>query len=433
MKNVLGVVAMVASVSTGCAAVGASAGDAPGAEHPDLEGQEVSVWADPATAVLVEAAAEAFRADTGGTVDLTIFDEGVSDEDILIHVPAGTGPDIAFVTHRLLDEYIAAGVIESIPQDVWVDDFGPVARDAWSRDGDIYAVPVATSCVALVMRTIFDEPEGEATAGFSPSLSPSVVASASPSEVSSPPIATALAFGPDRMEAAYAVQTTFGGGFDLIFGADYPGVTADIDEFRRFAEFVHADAQTESPTFVPGTTEEDIVAAFVAGEAASVVARPQHLEALREGGIAISVSPVPSIGGEPSVPAVTVLGAVVTSSGRDNGIAEYFVAEYLSQLDSHQSLAEASVIVPAHTGVTITDVAIASYAVIAENGNSAPTSFAAAQAWAVWEDIVIASAQGEVVEESRWTALEELLRVSETNSSAAPDIDVAESPSPTLE
>ena len=120
------------------------------------------VWTDEARASVVEAAAEAFTAETG--VEVTVEQLGIGDikNNAEIAAPAGEGPDVFLGAHEWTGDLASAGVVSPIGLQSREGEFFSVAIDAFTYQGDIYGVPFSTEAVGLFYnKALVSEPPAD--------------------------------------------------------------------------------------------------------------------------------------------------------------------------------------------------------------------------------------------------------------------------------
>ncbi|NIR41124.1 MAG: extracellular solute-binding protein, partial [Actinobacteria bacterium] len=97
--------------------------------------------------------APAFTEATGVDVIVEIVDFGQIRDQVQVAGPAGEGPDIFIGAHDWIGELAANGVIAPIDLGPKTSGFFGVALNAFSYEGELYAVPYATESVALYYNT----------------------------------------------------------------------------------------------------------------------------------------------------------------------------------------------------------------------------------------------------------------------------------------
>ena len=113
------------------------------------EDEKLVVWVDEARAPVVEVAAEAFEAATGTTVEIEarpFFEiRGAATEAI----PAGQGPDLFIDSNEGTGALVEAGLIAPLDLGRRESEFLSVAIDAFSYEGDVYALHFVIEAVGL--------------------------------------------------------------------------------------------------------------------------------------------------------------------------------------------------------------------------------------------------------------------------------------------
>src|SRR5699024_3315935 len=155
-KNIAAGIGVVASLAlltacgSGDAAEPAATQEGEGAQSTDAE---LVIWSDAERAKAIETAATQFEEDTGATV--TVVQKNFEDlrADFLSQVPTGEGPDITVGAHDWLGEFVESGVVDTVDLGERADAFEQVALDAFTYEGQLYALPYAQEAVALIQNT----------------------------------------------------------------------------------------------------------------------------------------------------------------------------------------------------------------------------------------------------------------------------------------
>jgi maltose-binding protein MalE len=115
------------------------------------ESGKLLIWADETRAPVLEQVATAFEDAYGVPVEVQEVGFGDIRGQLATAGPAGEGPDIIIGAHDWLGELIQNGLIEPIVLPAaMVNDFDPVAVDAFGWGEQLFGVPYATECVALI-------------------------------------------------------------------------------------------------------------------------------------------------------------------------------------------------------------------------------------------------------------------------------------------
>ena len=284
------------------------------------------IWADDTRAPIMLKVAEDFTAAYG--VEVIVQEVGFGDirGQLATTGPAGEGPDILIGAHDWLGELILNGLIEPIVlEPSTIEDFNPVAIDAFGWGNLLYGVPYATENVALIRNTDL-VPEVPAT--FEELL---VVAKG----------LTDLEAGkygfliqqPDPYHT-FALHSA-GGGY--IFGKDENGVLdpcdIGLDNEGSIAGAIILDQMVKDGIEVAGAGYGEVTGAFNAGNLGMMIGGPWTLSDIKANGINYGVSAIPPIdGGDPGV-FVGVQGFMISAFSENKVLANLFIKDFLISTD----------------------------------------------------------------------------------------------------
>ena len=292
-------------------------------------GGTLTIWVDETRKPAVEAAAAAFEAETGSTVELVLKNFEDIRADFNAQVPTGEGPDITVGAHDWLGELTANGVVAPIELGDKAADFEPVAVEAFTYDGQVYGLPYAVENIALIRNT--------ALAPTAPTTWDEAVAMG---QAAGTPYPILLQVGetgdPYTM---YPLQTSFGA---PVFAQNADGTyTADLtlggEPGGAFATWLAA--QGAAGTIDTAITYDIAVAAFAAGESPFIIGGPWMLDSFP--GLELAVDPIPSAGGQPAQPFVGVQGFYVNAQSDNALLANDFLVNYMATEDAQLALYEA--------------------------------------------------------------------------------------------
>lgn len=119
-------------------------------EAPAGDGGSITVWVDETRQAAVADAATSFTEETGTQVELVLKNFEDIRTDFLAQVPTGEGPDITVGAHDWLGELTANGVVAPVELGATASDFETTAVEAFTYDGQVYALPYAIENVALI-------------------------------------------------------------------------------------------------------------------------------------------------------------------------------------------------------------------------------------------------------------------------------------------
>lgn len=294
---------------------------------------ELLVWAEKNRAGVIESVGRAFTEATGVEVTVEIYDFGQIEEQVGVAGPAGEGPDLFVGAHEWTGELAANGAIEPIDLGASADDFFEVALQAFSFEGNLYAVPYATEAVALYYNT---DLVPEVPAAFE-DLDAACEAAAVDTCVG-------ISGGGDVGDPYhnYLFVSALGGyifAYDPATGYDPSDVGIDSQGSIAGVQFL-AD-QVEAGV-VASTNYEEARDLFFDGESAFWITGPWELGALGEQDtVNWSVATLPTIGGETQSPFVGAQGVFLSSSSENKMLATTFLLDFIATEETMTALYEA--------------------------------------------------------------------------------------------
>ncbi|QLD10689.1 sugar ABC transporter substrate-binding protein [Microbacterium oleivorans] len=374
---------IVAIAATTVLLAGCSGGSTP-TESGDAgggSGSALVVWTDANRAPAIQAAAEAFTAETGTEIELVEKNFEDIRNDFINQVPTGEGPDITVGAHDFLGAFVAAGVVDTVDLGAAADQIEQVALDAFTYDGQVYGFPYALETIALVQNT--DLVGETAPATWDEMVASAQAAGAERSLVINTAGQTGDAY------TMYGFQTSFGA---PVFVQDESGsYTSEVGMGgaggEAFATWLGAHGEAgsgEISTTIDYDTNNEL---FAAGTAAYTVQGPWAIEALTAEGVNVKVSPIPSAGGETAAPFVGVQGFYVSSESNNALLAQEFLTTYLATDDAQRALYEADPRLPAWKSVAeevASDPIIAGFLASAANGVPQPSIPEMGSVWDLW-------------------------------------------------
>jgi arabinogalactan oligomer / maltooligosaccharide transport system substrate-binding protein len=378
-KMGLGVIALASTavLLAGCAG-GSTAEES---ESTEGTGGELVVWTDENREPAITAAAAAFEEETGTKVTLVQKNFEDMRADFISQVPTGEGPDITIGAHDWLGALVAAGVVNTIDLGDKAESIEPVALEAMTYDGQLYALPYALEAVALVQNT--DLVGEEAPATWDDMVASATAAGAARSIVINTAGQTGDAY------TMYGFQTSFGA---PVFVQDESGsYTSEVGmggaAGEAFATWLGANGSAGTgiiSTTVDYDTNNEL---FASGQAAYTVQGPWAIEALTAEGANIKVNPIPSAGGETAAPFVGVQGFYLSSESKNALLAQDFLVNYLATDDAQQALYDADPRIPAWKTLAeevSSDPNIAGFIASAQNGVPQPSIPEMGSVWDLW-------------------------------------------------
>ncbi|KTS02669.1 sugar ABC transporter substrate-binding protein [Microbacterium testaceum] len=366
------ILAVSALALTGCSGGGSGDDTAQGGDGP-----EIVVWTDAEREQAIGDAAKAFEEETGATVRLVQKNFEDLRNDFIAQVPTGEGPDITVGAHDWLGALVAAGVVDTIDLGETASKFEPVALEAMTYDGQLYALPYSLETVALVQNTALVGTEAPAT--WDDMIQRGLASGAERPFV----INTAGETGDGY--TMYGLQTSFGA---PVFVQDASGsYTSEVGmggaPGERFAQWLSTNGQTG---YLSTTIDYDINnELFASGKAPYTVQGPWAISSFE--GIDVAVNPIPSAGGETAAPFVGVQGFYLSAQSKNSLLATEFLVNYLGTEDAQRALYEADPRIPAYTSLgqeVASDPIIAGFLSSAQNGVPMPSIPEMGSVWDLW-------------------------------------------------
>ncbi len=376
MRKQLGIAALVLAsglVLTSCSADSGEEGG--GAEG----GAELVVWTDAEREPAIRAAAAAFEEESGATV--TLVQKNFEDlrNDFTAQVPTGEGPDITVGAHDWLGALVTAGVVDTIDLGEAAEQFEQVSLDAFTYDGQLYALPYSLETVALVQNTALVGTEAPAT--WDEMIQRGLDSGAER------PIAINTAGETGDAYTMYGLQTSFGA---PVFVQDESGsYTNEVgmggQPGEAFAGWLH-DNGSAGTGYLSTTIDYDINnELFNSGQAAYTIQGPWAISAFAD--VDVAVNPIPSAGGETAAPFVGVQGFYLSSQSDNALLANEFLVNYLATEDSQRALYEADPRIPAYSSLAAevaSDPIIAGFLASSQNGVPMPSIPEMGSVWDFW-------------------------------------------------
>lgn len=373
----LGALALTAAVVlAGCAGGGSSDNSDDAADSS----AELVVWTDEERQTAVKDAAKAFEEETGATVKIVKKNFEDLRNDFIAQVPTGEGPDITVGAHDWLGALVAAGVVDTIDLGDKASEFEPVALEAMTYDGQLYALPYSLETIALVQNV--DLVGAEAPASWDDMIQRGLASGAERPFV----INTAGETGDGY--TMYGFQTSFGA---PVFVQDASGsYTTEVGmggaAGEAFASWLGANG-TSGTGYISTTVDYDINnELFNSGKAPYTIQGPWAISAYTDVKN-IAVNPIPSAGGETAAPFVGVQGFYLSSQSKNALLAQEFLVNYLGTEEAQRALYEADPRIPAWSTLATevsSDPIIAGFLASAQNGVPMPSIPEMGSVWDLW-------------------------------------------------
>ncbi|WDG17095.1 sugar ABC transporter substrate-binding protein [Microbacterium sp. Clip185] len=375
MRKIIGI--GVAAAASALLLAGCSGGST--AEQTADSSAELVIWTDQEREAAITAAAKAFEEETGAKV--TLVQKNFEDlrNDFISQVPTGEGPDITVGSHDWLGALVAAGVVDTIDLGEKAAEFEPVAIEAMTYDGQLYALPYSLETVALVQNV--DLVGADAPATWDEMIQKGLAAGTERPFV----INTAGETGDGY--TMYGFQTSFGA---PVFVQDSSGsYTNEVGmggaAGEAFAQWLHANGSAGTG-YLSTTIDYDINnELFASGKAPYTVQGPWAISSFPD--VNVAVNPIPSAGGQPAAPFVGVQGFYLSSQSKNALLAQEFLVNYLGTEDAQRALYEADPRIPAWTSLAdevASDPIIAGFLASSKNGVPMPSIPEMGSVWDFW-------------------------------------------------
>lgn len=380
----IGVAALAATtiLLAGCSGGGNTpAPDETDAGPIDASGVTLTIWTDANRQPAIEAAAATFEEETGATIELVEKNFDDIRTDFTNQVPTGEGPDITIGAHDWLGGLVEAGVVSTLDLGDVADEFEQVALDAFSYDGQTYALPYSLETIALVQNT-------DLVGEDAPATWDEMIAAGTASGAERPFVINTAGQTGDAY-TMYGFQTSFGA---PVFVQDDSGsYTTEVgmggEAGQAFAAWLGEKGETGTgniSTTVDYDTNNEL---FASGKAAYTIQGPWAIEALTAQGANVKVNPIPSAGGETASPFVGVQGFYLSAESENALVAQEFLVNYLATEDAQRALYEADPRIPAWSTIAeevSADPVIAGFVASSQNGVPMPNIPQMGSVWDLW-------------------------------------------------
>lgn len=340
------------------------------------------IWADDTRTPIMQAVAAEFTAAYGVEVEIQQVGFGDMRGQLATAGPAGEGPDILIGAHDWLGELIQNGLIEPVvlPTAV-VDQFDPVAIDAFAWGGLIYGVPYATENVALIYN--------KALIPVLPSTFEGLLTIAKGLTDVEAGTYGLLIQEPDPYHT-FALHSA-GGGY--IFGLDANGVLnpcdIGLDNAGSIAGAKILDQMVKDGIEVAGADYSLVTGLFNQGKLGAMIGGPWTLPDAQKGGINYGVAAIPTIMGKAPAVFVGVQGFMISAFSENKVLANLFVKDFLITKDVMLDLYERGGRPPAYLpalGELSGNADIQGFAASAANGTPMPKISQMGSVWSAWSD-----------------------------------------------
>lgn len=366
--------------------------------------QALLIWADENRAQVLNEVAPAFTEATGVPVEIQVVDFGQIREQVKTAGPAGEGPDLFVGAHDWTGELVTAGVVDPIDLGGKEADFVEVSLDAFSFEGQLYAVPYATEAVVMYYnRALAAEP---------------------PANFSEVQVACDEA---GDLENCFGVP---GGGDAADAYHNYPFLSAFGGYIFRFEDGtfdpsdvgVDSEGAVQGGQFLASQVEAGVVGAvnyptakdlFLAGSQPFWMTGPWELGALRDSDLDWGVATIPLMEGNTPQPFVGAQGFFLSSFSANKVVAQSFLLDFLATQETMTALYEADPRIPAYTPSleeVSEDPVVAVFGDSIANGVPMPNIPQMGAVWGPLGDALLQIRNGEQAPEETLTAAAEQIR-----------------------
>jgi arabinogalactan oligomer/maltooligosaccharide transport system substrate-binding protein len=284
-------------------------------------------------------------------------------------------------------------VVDTISLGERAGDFEQVTLDAFTYDGQLYALPYAQEAVALIQNVglVGSEP---------PATFDEMIQMATDAGFGERPFILYTNGAEGDMYTSYAFQTSFGA---PVFVQDEDGsYTSEVgmggEAGLEYARWIHANGAAGTGYFTD-TVDYDIGnELFASGQSPFIVQGPWTIPTFQDAGVEVAVNPIPSAGGETAAPFVGVQGFYLSAQSSNALLANEFLANYVATDEAQQALYEADPRIPALTAVAqevADDPVIAGFLASAQNGVPMPNIPEMGAVWDFWNAAQIALITGQ--------------------------------------
>ena len=341
----------------------------------DTTGGTITIWVDETRSGPVKAAAAEYEAATGNTVKLVQKNYDDIRPDFLAQVPTGEGPDITVGAHDWLGELTSNGVVAPIELGDAASGFAPVAVEAFTFEGSVYALPYALENIAIIRNT--------ALADSTPATFDEMIAKGRAAGTQYPFLAQVGETGDGY--TLYPFQTSFGA---PVFAQNDDGsYTSELalggEAGNGFAQWLAT--QGAAKVLDVSMTYDIAVQAFADGQSPYILGGPWMLESFE--GLDLAVDPIPSAGGLPAQPFTGVAGFYVSAQSKNQLLAADFLTNYMATKEAQIALYEAGDRTPALTAAAdevSTDPIAAGFRAASADALPMPSIPEMGSVWSFW-------------------------------------------------
>lgn len=242
---------------------------------------------------------------------------------------AGKGPDIWCWPHDRAGEWIAAGLLDPVnPSKQFRDEISPLAWQAWTMNGKVWAYPISIEAIALIYNKDL-VPTPPKTMEEIPALDKKLKAKGK-SAILWEYQNTYFTWPLLAANGGYPYKQRPDGTYDPTdTGVNNAGAIKGAELLARFVK----------EGIVPeDTSGSDTEAGVNSGKVAMMINGPWAWDNLKKSKINFGVAPIPSVAGNPAAPLIGVLGCMINHSSVNKELAVEFLEKHLLTLPGLEAM-----------------------------------------------------------------------------------------------
>lgn len=363
-----------------------------------IEGSKLTIWVDETRREDFNEVVAKFA--TEGDVDVELVEKASGDirGEFVQQVPTGEGPDVIIGDHAWLSEFVVNNVVAPIELGDKVAKFSDSSTQAFAYNGTNYGVPYAVESIALIRNNDI--------VSTTPGTFDELIAQGNEGGTDYPVLLQQEAVGDAYY--LYPLQTSFAAPvFTQLGDGSY---TSDIgmggDNGHKFANYLQklGEDGVLDPSIGGGRAMES----FLAGDSPYIITGPWNTTAFTDEGMDISVLEIPSAGGSPAQPFVSVQGVFVSAESANPEVANEFVVNYLSTEAAADMIYASGGRLPAleKSVAKISDEVTKSFAEVAGKGVPMPSIPEMRAVWNFWNETQVSIINGGTTEApGAWDAM----------------------------
>ncbi|HYP40444.1 MAG TPA: maltose ABC transporter substrate-binding protein [Chloroflexia bacterium] len=288
--------------------------------EPSKEGV-LTLWVSKSAVNGVTNAGKDFTAKYNIPVNVQVLEFGSIRDDLKTAGPAGEGPDIIVGAHDWLGELVTNGLVEPLDLADKVNNLDPVAVQAFTYEGKLYALPYGLEAIALLYnKDLVPTP---------PATWEEVKATAKKLQDEAK-VDQGFVLQEGDPYHAYFLWSGFGGYvFKQNPDGTYDPSDVGLDNAGGQKAVKEIDQMVKEGLLRPGITGQVSDSLFVAGKSAMTVGGPWRLPDLRTSGIKYGIAQLPMMDVQPK-PFVGAQGFMVSAFAKNKDVAKAFLTEFIA-------------------------------------------------------------------------------------------------------